>query len=249
VSGRTPGAESGRKLLSVLLAFDEQHPTWTVGLLSEHLALPLSTTYRYIALLREQGLLDASGDGTYRVTHRVASLARAAEAARESMVELARPILESTRDAVDETVVLVTRGGTYAYCVDRAESRQPVRLQFSAGQAMPLHSGSASRVLLAAMPRGERTEYLRGVLPTLPVERAGNLADDALDRVLAAGWTESFEEVDDGIWGAAAAVRADGDVIAALGAAGPIYRLQPADRKRIVTAVRSAAAQLSGALS
>jgi DNA-binding IclR family transcriptional regulator len=65
----------------------------------------------------------------------------------------------------------------------------------------------------------------------------------------AAGWTESFEEVDDGIWGAAAAVRAGTDVVAALGAAGPIYRLEPPQRRQIITAVRSAAAQLSAALN
>lgn len=249
MSARTPGAESGRKLLSVLLAFDETRPVWTVGMLSEHVGIPLSTAYRYVALLREQGLVDTAGNGAYRLTHRVVSLARAAEAARESLLDTARPILQRTRDAIDETVVLVTRGGTYAYCVDRAESRQPVRLQFHPGQAMPLHSGSAPRLLLAAMPRGERTEYVATIADSLPVERAARLDDATLDQVHAAGWTESFEEVDDGIWGAAAAVRAGNEVVAALGAAGPIYRLDPTARRQIVTAVRSAAAQLSAAVS
>jgi DNA-binding IclR family transcriptional regulator len=249
MGGRTPGAESGRKLLSVLMSFDETRPVWTVVMLSEHVGIPLSTAYRYVSLLREQGLLDSAGDGAYRLTHRVVSLARAAEAARESLVDTARPILHRTRDAVDETVVLVTRGGTYAYCVDRAESRQPVRLQFHPGQAMPLHSGSASRVLLAAMPRGERSDYVASISDSLPVERAARLDDATLDQVDAAGWTESFEEVDDGIWGAAAAVRAGTDVVAALGAAGPIYRLEPPQRRQIITAVRSAAAQLSAALN
>src|SRR6476620_6862413 len=67
-TNRTVGAESSRKLLHALLAFDEHHPSWTVPGLASHLGVPQSTMYRYIALLREVGLVDSAGGGEYRLT-------------------------------------------------------------------------------------------------------------------------------------------------------------------------------------
>ena len=75
------------------------------------------------------------------------------------------------------------------------------------------------------MPRGERDALVADVLPRLPEERRVLLAPQALDNVRRAGWTESFEEVDEGIWGVAAAITSRGDVVASVGTAGPMFRL------------------------
>jgi DNA-binding IclR family transcriptional regulator len=248
-AGHTPGAEASRKLLAVLMAFSEARPVRSVPELAAEAGVPTSSAYRYVAVLREVGLLDSAGGGGYRLTDRIVTLARAAEAARASLVDVAHPYLEALRDEVDETVVLVRRGGRAVYCIDRAESTRPVRLQFDVGQAMPAHSGSSSRVLLASAPRSERDAYVAEVLDGLPANRKALLAEHALDAVAAAGWTESFEEVDDGIWGVAAAVKRESDVVAALGVAGPIYRIDASRRARICEATRHAAAQISAALA
>lgn len=50
------------------------------------------------------------------------------------------------------------------------------------------------------MPKSERTAYLSGVLPGLPRKQARLLTATKLDAVAKAGWTESFEEVDQWIW-------------------------------------------------
>jgi DNA-binding IclR family transcriptional regulator len=47
-------------------------------------SIPLPSMYRYIALLRDTGLLIGDDRGTYRLSPRVISLARAAEAAEAS---------------------------------------------------------------------------------------------------------------------------------------------------------------------
>ncbi|MBN9010881.1 MAG: helix-turn-helix domain-containing protein, partial [Rhizobiales bacterium] len=78
-SGRkVPGAASARKLLSVLLCFSIDRPFWTVPDLSRALDVSLSTMYRYVALLREVGLLEPVADNAYRLTGRIMGLARAA---------------------------------------------------------------------------------------------------------------------------------------------------------------------------
>jgi len=247
-TNRTVGAESSRKLLHALLAFDEHHPSWTVPGLASHLGVPQSTMYRYIALLREVGLVDSAGGGEYRLTERIVGLSRGVASARATLVEVARPYITSLRDDIDETVLISRRGGAFAYCVDRAESRHPVRLQFDPGQAMAIHAGSAARVLLASMPRGERDGLVADIVNRLPDERRALLSPQALDNVRRAGWTESFEEVDEGIWGVAAAITSRGEVIASVGTAGPMFRLDERRRGEIISKVRSAASRISADL-
>ena len=244
---RTAGAESARKLLGVLLAYDENHPAWTVPDLADHLGVPLSSVYRYVALLREVGLLTPAvdSDGTYRLTDRVVSLARAASDDSARLIRIAHDHLVTLRDRIGETTLLIRRGGHYAYCADRVESQHSVRLQFDIGAAMPLHSGSASRVLLAAMPRIERRGYLADVADQLNATHRKLLSDAALDNVASAGWAESFEEVDEGIWGVGAAITDAQGVVAALASAGPLYRINEMQRADFIAEVRRTAELIS----
>ncbi|QCX28129.1 IclR family transcriptional regulator [Nocardioides jishulii] len=247
---RVSGASSSRKLLHTLLCFTEQRPTWTVADLANELGLATTSAYRYVGLLREVGLLDsAPGTGnTYRVTDLVLGLARACEAAQPPLAEVALPVMTRLRDEIGETVLVARRGGTSAYCVERVESMHPVRLQFDPGQAMDLHAGSLSRVLLSAVPRAERRRYVEGVRPGLPPERLALLSDEALDATLDAGWTQSFEEIDEGIWGCAAAIRLGDGVVAAIGTAAPVFRTDDARRDEIIALIRAAADEIAAAL-
>jgi DNA-binding IclR family transcriptional regulator len=65
------------------------------------------------------------------------------------------------------------------------------------------------------------------------------------------GWTESYEEVDAGIWGVAAAITrgVGGEVIAALGTAGPLHRLDESRRRHATEQVRATAAAMSASLA
>lgn len=245
---RVSGASSSRKLLHTLLCFTEQHPTWTVADLAAELGLSATSTYRYVGLLREVGLLDSAPGNTYRVTDLVFGLARACEAAQAPLAEVALPVMTRLRDRIGETVLVARRGGTAAYCVERVESQRPVRLQFDPGQAMDLHAGALSRILLSAMPRAERRRHIDGVLPTLPPEHQTLLSDEALDATAAAGWTESFEEIDEGIWGCAAAIRIGDGVVAAVGTAAPVFRTDESRRAKIIALVREAAGEITTAL-
>jgi DNA-binding IclR family transcriptional regulator len=247
--GKTPGASSARKLIATLLSFTADRPTPTIADLATAVGVPGSTMYRYVALLRETGLVEALGDGRYRLTDAIVGLNAAADAGRTTLIEAAHPHLITLRDSVDETVLLARRGGDHAYCVAREESSHPVRLQFAVGQAMPLHSGSVARTLLAAMPPSERSDYVSQHLDEVDIDRAALLTPAALDAVLAAGWTQSYEEVDTGIWGCAAEIRVDGQVVAALGTAGPIHRLDAGRRDDVINQVRATARMIGEALS
>lgn len=242
---RVAGVESGRKLLQVLFSFSESRPIWTVAELADSLSMPQAMVYRYIALLREQRLLDTAGVKSYRLTERVLSLADAATAAGPPIAETAMPLMTQLRDDLDETILLSRRSGWFGYCIERVESRQPVRLQYERGAAMSLHLGSMSRVLLSAMSKSDRDAYFEHVASEFPDDRPPVLQDSALDAVAASGFTESFGEIDDGIWGIAASIVVKGKTVASLGTAAPLFRSDHRKRDAMTSAIVTAAAQIS----
>lgn len=249
---RRSGAESSRKVLGLLLAFDERRHTLTTAELAETIDAPLSSTYRYLSVLRSSGLLEESEvSGSYRLSFRVVGMARAARAAWGGMERLARPVLERLAVETGETALLVKRSHTAAVCVDRAESPHPVRLQFDPGQPMALHRGSAARVLLSGMPERERADYLaRLAEEAARTPEAGQRPPTEKEIALVAeeGWTQSFEEVDEGIWGVSASVREQGRLVASVGVAGPLFRLGASERERVIALVREGADEVSGAI-
>ena len=244
---RVSGTESSRRLMTVLLSFTETQPTWSVADLSRELELTQSAVYRYIGLLREVGLVDQAPGNRYRLSERTAALAAAANAARAPLGEIALPIVNRLRDTIDEAVLVARRIGWHAYTVARAESRKPVRLQFEPGQAMTLHIGSMPRILLAAMPEKEQDRYLASLDER---ERASEfLTAEAREQVRRERVTESFEEIDDGIWGVAAAIVEGDEVVGALGCAAPMYRTDGDKRRMIRELVIAGAADISRAVS
>jgi DNA-binding IclR family transcriptional regulator len=243
------GTESGRKLLSVLLCFSGERPSWTIAEIADELHLTASSAYRYVGQLRESGLLEVDAGSSYRVTDKVMALADASESGRSTLVDFSLPIMTTLRNEIGETVLIARRSGEAAFCVERVESHQAVRLQFERGQAMQLHSGSMPRLLLSYMPVHERERYLERVRPTLSADRLAMLSNEALDHTAKLGNSESMAEIDDGIWGCAAAIRRGHEVVAVIGTAGPAYRLDDERRREIRRLIIAGADQISGLLT
>lgn len=244
--GRVSGAESGRRLLRVLLSFSGSHPSWTVAELVEELGMNSSMVYRYVGLLREMGIVDAAGSGKYVLTDMVDGLTEAAAAVRTPLKEVVTPIIGAIRDEIGETVIVARRAGWRVFTVERAESFHPVRLQFEPGQAMSLHQGSLARMLLALMPAEERQRFLL----QLPVSEreAPDLQPAALEQVLTQGYAESFGEIDNGIWGVASPLFAHGAPVGAIGCAAPLYRSDTEKRDQIRDAIQEGARRINCAL-
>jgi hypothetical protein len=144
---RIRGTASSRKVLQVLTSFTPDRPIATVDAIAKGVKVPLSTAYRYIALLREVGLVTDDGRGGYHLSPRMVELARASRAAF-SFIDVALPVMEKLRDASGESVILVRRVGEAAICIERAESAQRVRLSFEVGASYPLHRGASPKLLL-----------------------------------------------------------------------------------------------------
>jgi IclR family transcriptional regulator, pca regulon regulatory protein len=235
------GAEGARRVLAVLQAFSPSQHTLTARELAELTAIPLPSMYRYIALLRDSGLLVGDDRGAYHLSPRFISLARAAEAA-ETLIELADPVMRDLVKECGETVIFVRLIARVPVCVHRVESGHHLRATFEPGQSLPLLRGASGRVLLAGLPERQRREHLAAAVPDLAAVQA---IEENLAKVAARGWATSEEEIDRGVWAASAAVTNGRSTVAALTVPSPLVRAPAAQQERLLGQVRAAAARLS----
>ncbi len=238
------GASSPAKVLRMLLQFGPGRATARVDELARGAGVPLSSAYRYVALLRDAGLVTEAGQSVYQLTPRVLALAHAARIANGISAQLPG-VLRALREQTGESALYVRRVADMAVCVDLVESAHPVRLSFAPGHPMPLHAGAGAKLLLAYLRPEDQSRYLRALrnLPGLRERRARLEREIPLMR--SRGWATSEAEVDDGVWAAAAVVNDGTGVSGALSVAGPAYRLDEAKREAILARVRDAAARLS----
>jgi DNA-binding IclR family transcriptional regulator len=246
---RRSGAETARKVLQLLLHFNQHRPTATVRELAEASGLPLPTAHRYVALLKEMGLLEEGRRASYQLGWRVLQLAQAAQAAT-GLMQVAEPVMRRLVAETDETVTLLRLAGSEMQCVGQVESAHVMRLTFEPGQRFPLTAGASARVLLSSLGPDERDRLLDSLAaadPEFGPRRESFRAE--VERVARQGWAMSSEEIDSGIWAVAAPISYGPEVVASLSLSGPLYRLEEGMQDRAVDLARQAAAEVSAALS
>lgn len=237
------GSESGKRVVDLLLAFTKERHTMSAKELARATRIPLPSVYRYVALLRDAGLLVADNQHTYHLSTRFTALARAAEAA-EGIIALAHPTMQRLAERTGETVLLSRLINGAAVCIHRIESSQRLRFSFDPGEPFPVERGATTRILLASLPEARRAEILDELRTRNPA-RADLLARDI---ALAGqqGCATAAEEVDQGIWAVSAAVYGDeGEIRAALTLTAPIVRTPAPMRENLLGLVRTAAGEIS----
>jgi DNA-binding IclR family transcriptional regulator len=232
-------------VLALLTAFSRERHTLTAREMAQATAIPLPSVYRYVALLRDEGLLSGDERGSYHLSPRLIAVGRAAEAA-ETLIDFADPVMRRLSAETGETVILVRLIAQSAVCVHRIESRQSLRTSYEPGQSLPLERGASARLLLAGMTPAVRREYIAPLAERDP-EAAARLERQA---AVAAerGWAVSEEEIDSGVWAAAAAVRDSHGIVAALSVPSPLVRAPAAMQDQLLGQVRAAAGDINDAL-
>jgi DNA-binding IclR family transcriptional regulator len=233
---RTAGATadgSSRKVLRALLAFSVDRPRHSAESLAEAIGLPLSSTYRYLAILREAELIDEEGRGSFVLAPRVIGLAQAARAGTD-LASIARPYMRRLSQETGETVILVRRSGDRAVCIERVESSSRIRLSFDVGTALPLHRGASPKMLLAHLPPAELDAMLGDLVahePGFGAQRNVLLKELAVIRDR--GWTESHQEITPHVYAVAVGIFDATGVIATLTIAAPAFRTPRASQIKL----------------
>ncbi len=230
-----PAFQVLERTFGILEVFTESRPEWSTTEVARETGLPVPTAHRILTALKRLGYV-SQDEQTRRFRLGAAALslgerARTRADLRPAAIGALRRLSEATGETALLTVLSPDRDRSV--CLERVETSQPLRLSVQPGRQLPLHAGASQKALLAFMPAAE-IDALTGQ----PLERlctATITGRPALRRELAAirarGWSSSYEETNVGVWGVAVPVLSPGDVVCAVGIAGPSPRLT-ADRVR-----------------
>lgn len=196
------------------------------------------------------GLVEEARQGVYRLTMRVAALANTARRAT-SIIETVQPHMRALSDELGETVLLVQHVAGMPVCVHRVETPKRLRLSFEVGQRMPALRGASAHLLLSSIPSDAREDYVHSALesgeePPVDGDLAKFLSDSQRDGDR--GWATSTAEIDEGVWSAAALIKAEGRAVGTLSVPCLSYSTGESRREAIIAATIETAARINFAL-
>jgi len=133
------------KAVGMLRALERSGPSGLADLQGAT-GLPRATAHRLARALEQHGLVRRDADGRFCLGLALVGLGHAA-AAGFPLADLARPVLVRLRDRVGESVQLFVVEGEGRRCVVSLQSAHGLRWIVPEGALLPLHVGSAGRVL------------------------------------------------------------------------------------------------------
>lgn len=237
------------KAITVLNCFSNHEPVLSVGALSKMTGYTLSTVSRLMSTMEARGVVQrVKGHGRYQLGYRIYIWGVLSQA-RNHLVALARPNMETLRDLCGEEVSLYVVMDGARSCLQRVPSRHALAMTGEVGGRLPLHAGAAGRLLLAYMDEKDRREYV----DSTGLERyTPNTFTDAsrlqaeLVEIRRKGYAISREERELGSFSVVAPVRETaGRVVASLCIAGPLSRFGDDVLQNHLTDVTATAAQIS----
>lgn len=231
-------------VLEILAQHGEAGVTEIAGELGVH----KSTAFRLVGALERRGLVEQPGSrGKYQLGFGVIRLAGAMTAGLD-LTQQSRRVCEDLAYELGETVNIAIPSGSWVVNIDQVRGASAVVSQNWIGRQCPLHATSSGKVLLAYMPPHEQRRVLRSRLEAV-TERTitdPDLLRAQIDELYDRGYVSAVEELEIGLNAVAAPVRGvSGDVIAAVSAAGPSYRMTEESLEEIGRRVAKAGAEIS----
>lgn len=224
-------AQSLNRVVRILECFSQERPELGVREVARLVELPSSVTGRLMLAMKDLGVLSQNPmTRTYSVGPRVLTWAGTYLSTCDIRI-VAYPYLDELHQATHETISLYVLDGGDRVCIERFESTQNIRFVAPrVGRRLPLHAGSAGKVMLAYLPETAREAILtKGPLEALTectiVDPA--LLRAELDKIRRQGYAVSYGEwILDASGVAAPIFDRNEEVLAALTISGPTQRFQ-----------------------
>lgn len=199
----------------------------SLKILSAETELHPSTAFRILASLVEQGFVERTEGGSYRLGIRLLQLSSRVSVAVD-VRHAALPVMEWLRDQIDETVNLTVRHGDEVVYVERVTPRRMMRVEQVIGSRAPLHVTAVGKLMLAEegpvavndyVQRSGLTEFTRNTFTRIEALQEALLVDHRQ------GYSFDNEEAELGVGCIGVLVRdSDGAVSAGLSVSAPIER-------------------------
>lgn len=235
VDPSTETIHSGEKRLSsvataiaLLKAFSEDEVDIGVSTLARRLGIAKSTVHRLATTLVSEGMLEQNPEnGKYRLGIALFGLGALVRRRMDVSTE-AKPYLFDLRKTTGETVHLTILDRNEVMYVYNLESMQAIRMRSDIGVRKPAYCTAEGLAILAFQPSATIDDILaRGLKGRTPKTNTDpDRFRAALADVRERGYAIEDEESEVGMRSLAAPIRnGAGEVVAAVGVAGPVQRL------------------------
>ncbi len=214
--------------MRVLKSFSEGEAEIGITALSRKLGIAKSTAYRLASTLVAEGMLEQNRETEkYRLGLALFGLGALVRQRMDVSTEARQPLF-ALREATGETVHLAILDGSDIMYVLNLESNHAIRMRADLGSRKPAFCTAEGLAMLAfASSSSIEAVMASGLRPRTPRTEADPTRLRArLDQVRRLGYAMEDEESETGMRSLAAPIRrAGGDVVAAIGLAGPVQRL------------------------
>lgn len=237
-----------RKSARILDCFSATTPRLRAADIVQTTGLPNSTVARILRTLVGENLLQRQGQ-KYSIGLRVTAWSAAAKAGSD-LLAAAAPHVTALRDLTRESCGLYVRQGANRVSVLGAESTHSIIYRGYIGQILPLQSGAAGKVLMAYDEQARQAALDEGLIAHTPHSVTDPaVLDKQLDQVREQGWAFTEEEREVGLNSIGAPIFGpSGNIVAAIAAGGPSFRLTAAVAESRADDVTAAADAISRTL-
>jgi IclR family pca regulon transcriptional regulator len=252
VAGRgSDFVQSLERGLSVIRAFDHEHPELTLSEVAAQTGVTRAVARRFLLTLAALGYVRSDGR-FFSLTAKVLELGYAYLSSL-SLPEVAEPHLEALVGEVNESSSVSVLDGHDVVYVARVPVSRIMTVSISVGTRFPAYATSMGRVLLAGMPEPDLAAYLSAVrLEPLTARTVSSVAAlrGELARVRTQGWSLVNQELEEGLRALAAPIRdRSGTVVAAVNVSAHASRTSlEAMRRDLLPPLLKAAARVEADL-
>lgn len=241
------------RTFAILGVFGPGRSEWSATEVAHELDLPIPTVHRLLIAITRHGYLRQDPDTKrFRLGQAAFTLGQRAHDGVDVRLQ-ALPTLRALTHVTGETSLLTGLNDerNRGICLERVESSRPLRFSLTPGRQMPLHAGASQKALAAFLPPAAMERLLES-----PRERLCSdtiVGREALEhefsRIRRNGWASSSSETDVAVSGIAVPIfDLAGNVVYALGVAGPSARFTPEYRDELINQTRIACADFAAAI-
>jgi DNA-binding IclR family transcriptional regulator len=237
-----------QRIFAVFESFTREKSSLTLQEIADSIELPKSTAFRIVQSLERAGYLVRLEDQKYCMSFRFTRLAGVVRSTL-GIREIARPIMAGLAEITKETISIHTVSGRNRICIDAmATAPSPLRNVVQPGEQVPLGLGSASKVLMAFMPKSQAAPLVGAIARRTKRTQADLFAE--ITRAKEQGYAVSHGERLLGVSAISAPIKdAHDEVRYCLSIGGPTVRMQTSEKEFVRHAVKAAASislQLGG---
>lgn len=242
------GTQSVRRAVTMLEAFTDERPSWTVSELAEHIGLNRTTVYRLLTALESAGYVyrNPAGD-SYRLGSGLIALGGRAQRAN-TVRTIALPELEALVARTGETATLEIARGGQMIIIEEIPGEYVTSGSQHIGSRWPIYATSTGKAFLAQLPAEEVAAILSRPLLPLTEKTITSIAHlrAGLAEARNTGYVVASEELELGFVAVGAPLLdANSRPVAAISLGGTLTRITAERIPQFGVEVRAAAARIS----